>query len=95
MGCLNVNISELGYRISPSISWLGGVAVDVFRADKPINCGITDTGTHLRINCGIICSVNNHDEYLRVSPKDIQWITKDIGVFYTVESNTNWEVVTN
>lgn len=95
MGCINVNISELSYRISHSISWLGGITVDVFRADKPINCGIADASTHLRINCGIICSVNNYNEYLRVSPKDIQWITNDIGVFYTVESNTDWVVVTN
>jgi hypothetical protein len=62
----------------PSISRLGGITADVFRADKPINCGITDASTHLRIYCGIICSVNNHDEYLRVSPKDIQWITNDL-----------------
>lgn len=57
MGCLNVNISELGSRISPSISRLGGITADVFRADKPINIGISDTNEHLNISCSIVCSV--------------------------------------
>lgn len=57
MGCLNINISELGSRISPSISWLGGIKVDVFRAAEPISIGISDTNEHLNISCSIVCRV--------------------------------------
>lgn len=52
-----------------------------------------DSG-HLRMKVSIVCSVKKLHGYLRVSPEEVQWITPDYGIVYTVESDTDWIVVT-
>jgi hypothetical protein len=50
---------------------------------------------HLNARCSVICSLAEVIEFLNVTPSDIQWITDDVGVFYEVESNVDWIVVTS
>lgn len=50
---------------------------------------------HLSVRCSIICSLSEVIEFLNVTPADIQWITDDMGVFYEVESNVDWIIVTS
>ena len=51
--------------------------------------------SHLNVRCSIVCSLAEVVEYLNVSPEDIQWITDDMGVFFDVESNVDWIIVTS
>ena len=32
------------------------------------------------------------DNYLRVSPNEVQWITDTVGAIFEVESNTDWRI---
>ena len=40
-------------------------------------------------------SVSEMVDFLRVTPTEIQWITDDMGVFFDVESNVDWIIVTS
>lgn len=48
---------------------------------------------HLSVSLGIVCGVTEVN-YLRVSPSEIQWITPDSDIVYSVESNTDWNIET-
>lgn len=52
-------------------------------------------GEHLKARCSIVCSIDLIKEYLNVTPDEVQWITDDMGVFFDVESNVEWIVVTS
>lgn len=96
MGCLNVNISKLGSRIVPSISRIGdGIKALLTRVEEPMNAFATDIAEHLNVRCSIVCSLSEITDYLNVTPNDIQWITDDMGVFFDVESNVDWIIVTS
>lgn len=43
----------------------------------------------LNISCGIVCSVGN-TIFVDVFPQEVQWITTDDVVIYSVKSNTDW-----
>ena len=97
MGCLNVNISELSLRILPAISRIGdGIKASVQSITEPIEMLLSDAvEKHLHVRCSIVCSLSEITDYLNVTPNDIQWITDDIGVFFDVESNVDWIIVTS
>lgn len=62
----------------------------------PKTVSVTDIiNKHLNVRCSIICSLSEVIEFLKVTPSDIQWITDDMGVFYEVESNVDWIIVTS
>jgi hypothetical protein len=62
----------------------------------PKSVSVTDViKRHLGVRCSIVCSLSEVVEFLNVTPADIQWITDDMGVFYEVESNVDWIIVTS
>lgn len=94
MSCLNVAIRKLGESLALMVKRIGGIAVEIHRYDKPIVVIAEDVGKHLKIECGIVCSVADL-HYLRVSPQEVQWITPNEGIIYNVESDTDWIVLTS
>lgn len=93
MSCLNVAIKKLGESLALMVKRIGGIAVDISRYDTPIIATVSDIGKHLSVSCGIVCEVGDL-HILKVSPEEIQWITPTQGVIYTVESDTNWTIIT-
>ena len=100
--CLNASITRIGKGIVasltdvathllPSIRYKGGIIARVKSNTEGIKVSANDIAKHLNARVGIVCSLNK-EEYLRVSPNEIQWITDNVGVFFDVESNTNWLV---
>ncbi len=43
----------------------------------------------LKVSCGIVCDIAQLN-YLNVSPEEVMWITDSEGIYYSVESNTDW-----
>ena len=84
MSCLQVSVSLLPLALQPTIT----------RHDTPISLAVLDVSNHLKVTCGIVCSIGDV-HYLRVSPEEVQWITPDTGIIYTVESDTNWSILVN
>lgn len=50
---------------------------------------------HLAVKTSIVCTLSEVVEFLNVTPEEIQWITDDMGVFFDVESNVDWIIVTS
>lgn len=94
MSCLNITIKKLGESLALMAKRIGDIAVEIHRYDKPIVVIAEDAGNHLKIECGIVCSVSDLP-YLRVSPQEVQWITPDEGIIYNVESDTDWVILTS
>ena len=91
MSCLSVIIKRLSESLALVVKRIGGIAVEIHRCDKPIVVTTEDVGKHLKIACGIVCSVADL-HYLRVSPEEVQWITPDMGIVYNVMSNIDWTI---
>lgn len=85
----------VGSCLSASVSRIGeGIEASVKNLTQPLVASLADTVIeHLKVSCSIVCSLVDVDDYLNVSPNEIQWITDDIGVFFNVESNVDWEVI--
>ena len=94
MSCLSVIIERLGQSLEVIAERIGGIAVNISRYGTPMQVISTDACKHLVVSCGIVCDIGDLN-ILKVSPEEVQWITPTQGVIYTVESNTNWTVVTN
>lgn len=43
----------------------------------------------LNIKCGVVCSLTDV-MFINIFPQEVQWITTDDVVIYSVESNTDW-----
>lgn len=56
---------------------------------------ISRIGGEADLKCSIVCTLEEVMPYLEVSPQEIQWITDDAGVFFDVESNVEWIIVTS
>lgn len=84
MSCLEVSVKRLGEGLTASVE----------RLCKPIGLSVIDVTERLVCSVGIVCGIGNI-KYLRVSPQEVQWITPDMGVVYTVESDTSWSIVIN
>ena len=54
-----------------------------------------DSDKHIGVRCSIVCTLSEVVGYISVTPKEIQWITDDVGVFFDVESNVDWIIVTS
>lgn len=107
-GCLQADVKLVSRQIDANVRNLSpplfiemerigeGLQSDVFRVDGPLFCRVEDAlkEGHLKLSCGIVCGIGDI-KYLSVSPQEIQWITPDMGVVYTVESNTSWSIIIN
>ena len=95
-----VQVTNLCASPNVSVQAEDGLDADISLLRTPIIVGITDEGQHLKAYCSIVCSIGVPDgpgelpivKYLRVLPDEVQWITDDMGVFFDVESNTEWIV---
>ena len=78
MSCINVSASRIG-GIGASVSRVEGINATASRVG---GIGVT---------IGLICDVG-YGRFLRVIPEEMQWITIDSSIDYSVLSNTDWEV---
>lgn len=94
---IDASVTNLSLPLFIEVEMLGkGLQADAFRVDEPLICRVEDAlkEGHLKVSCGIVCGIGDV-KYLRVSPQEVQWITPDMGVVYTVESDTSWNIVIN
>ena len=80
-----VGITTLEQQVRASASRIG----------DGLNASSTRLGERLKATVSIICSLAEFVAFLKVSPDEVQWITDDMGVFYEVESNVEWIVLTS
>lgn len=98
MACINVHIKNIvGSCLSATMNRIGsGLSVDVSRVTNPLRVSAADSiKEHLKARASIVCSLSEVVDFLRVTPTEIQWITDDMGVFFDVESNVDWIIVTS
>ena len=84
-GCFNVKVHDLERD--------NHLAGHGYMVGEPMKVAAYDKSERLQIRCGVVCTVSDF-YYLNVSPSDVQWITDDIGVFFDVESNVEWRILT-
>ena len=99
MSCISLELRMLNEPLVLSTERIGGISVNASLVNKLIKINTFDAVIHLivkvkavpnlKVRTSIVCSIGNK-RYLNVSPDEIQWITPDCGVIYTVESNTKW-----
>lgn len=106
--CVSANIHRIGGGIdihirdaintylSTAISLIGnGISANIHSLTPAAVGSVTELGKHLSVKCSIVCSLSKVIEYINVTPDEIQWITDDMGVFFDVESNTDWIILTS
>lgn len=95
-GGIAAKLSLCSTRLSVRSSLLlEALDVKINLKSKGINAEASSIGERLSVKCSIVCTLVQIKEWLNVTPAEIQWITDDIGVFYDVESNVDWIVVTS
>ena len=60
--------------------------------DKKLKINVKKLNNFIINYCSIICTINNKDVYLRVTPQNIQWVSINNPIVYNVESNTKWKI---
>ena len=107
MSCLSVNISRAtdGLEVEMRKVAGGDMDVEITKASPSLNVALSIIpkfnvacsliGERLKATVGIVCTLSEVKEWLKVSPQEVQWITDDMGVYYDVVSNVEWIVVTD
>ena len=90
--CLTVTLSRIGDGLDVLSK---GLSAQVSVINDRISAKIDTIGTGLKARCSIVCTLDEVRDFLKVTPADIQWITDDMGVFFDVESNVEWIIVTS
>lgn len=105
MSCLSVNINMIPSKFEVGTTLLNKLNVNITnisngliillnKINEDLKLNISDIyQKHLTVSYGIVCSIKT-ENYLQVSPEDVQWITEDSDIIYIVKSNTNWEIIT-
>lgn len=105
MSCLSVNINIIPSKFEVDTTLLNklnvnitnisnGLVILLNKINEDLKLNISDIyQKHLTVSYGIVCSIKT-ENYLQVSPEDVQWITEDSDIIYIVKSNTNWEIIT-
>ena len=100
--CLSASVTRIGEGINAdatnanapflaTITAIGeGIVAEVHSAVKGFTASISDAVKHLEVRCSIVCTLEEVINFLNVTPAEIQWITDDMGVYFDVESNTDW-----
>lgn len=95
MGCLNISITRKNESVIVDVSRIGnGIVGFVTRLGDELKLLLDDATNHLKVKCSIVCSLGEF-RYLNISPDEVQWITDDRGVFFDVESNVEWIIITD
>lgn len=93
---IKANINKLGQELKASIKNIGeSIFINVSELSERIHATVLNTSSGLKVKCSIICALEDVGHYLEVTPADVQWITDDMGIFYDVESNVEWIIVTS
>lgn len=71
---------------------MGCISASVKLLNDGVVVRVADLTQRLSVRCGIVCSLADV-QYLEVSPMEVQWITSDDVIMYTVTSNVDWEVI--
>ena len=95
MSCINIDIRMMNEPLILSTERIGGIFTSVSLVGEPLKISILDAILHPKVRCSIVCSIKELKNYLKVSPEDVQWITPEYGILYTVESDMDWIIVTN
>lgn len=66
---------------------------EVTRASQGLSAAAINKMQSINVSCSIICSLDQINEWMEVTPSEIQWITNDVGVFFEVRSNVDWVIV--
>ena len=105
MSCLSVNINIIPSKFEVGTTLLNKLNVNITnisndliillnKINEDLKLNISDRyQKHLTVSYGIVCSIKT-ENYLQVSPEDVQWITEDSDIIYIVKSNTNWKIIT-
>lgn len=106
MGCINVKIihnhtpiAATTARIGESITTLinrveNELHVDIERIGEQFKAIVANITKPIMANVSIVCGLSDF-YYMNVTPTEVQWITDDTGVFFDVESNVQWIIITN
>lgn len=78
MACIEASLARLD-RVTVETARLERIAASLARLE-----GVT-------ADVNLVCYIGGI-LYLRVTPKELQWVTEDMAAVYSVESNTNWNV---
>lgn len=104
MACLEAMVSRIGGWLDATSERIGGGLVASVESSvehisalalsvSGLIAEVEVMGERLQASCSVVCSVGGDPVYyVRVSPEEVQWITDDMGVFFDVESNTEWIV---
>jgi hypothetical protein len=65
------------------------------RLGEELTANASILGQRLTGTVSIICSLADFVAILKVSSDEVQWITDDMGVYFEVESNVEWIVLTS
>ena len=105
MGCLNVSLTLQGGNLGAEVSLNKGISASAAVVSKSLlpqvtclpclSTTIREIASHIKAQCSVICSLADVGKYLDVTPADVQWITDDVGIFFEVESNVEWIIVTS
>lgn len=106
MACINVSVytADDGIIIYPNVNEQENVNVITTnqqinitssRVGDRLNTTTSRLGDRFEATVSIICSIEEFKAILKVSPDEIQWITDDKGVFFEVESNVEWIILTS
>ena len=103
MGCLTASVKLLNEQISASAKCLNAdivasarlisehIRASVRGLNAELTARVVDLSERLNVRCDIVCSLADV-QYLEVSPTEVQWITPDEIIMYTVTSNVDWEI---
>ena len=99
--CLKVDVIPLiePIKISLEVAQLKDVIVSPLVEGLKLSLGVEELlgvvvsplVESLKVCCGIVCDIAQLN-YLNVSPEEVMWITDSEGIYYSVESNTDWIV---
>ena len=106
MSCLSVNITKATEDFRIGVERIGEqMSVNVEKTTPALSVALSLIprfsatcsliGERLKATVGIVCTLSEVKEWLKVSPQEVQWITDDMGVYYDVVSNVEWIVVTD
>lgn len=71
------------------------IEATVNRVGEEVTASTSILGQRLTGTVSIICSLADFVAILKVSPEEVQWITDDMGVYFEVESNVEWIILTS
>lgn len=96
--CISIKVKNCTTPIQVTVSQvcsIGGANVNfkaiVNRIGEQLKVITERIHSPLSVNVSVVCSLSDF-YYMDVSPGDIQWITSDDVIMYTVTSNVDWEI---